>query len=151
MQAASPAQESARLFSLIGVGVDTLQWFAILIMGISAVSVFISLYNSLKERKYDLAIMRTMGASKSKLFLIVLLEGVILTTIGSIFGIALGHLALQLISAYQGASQAQLSGGVFLIQELYLLIVGFGIGLLASLIPAIQAYQADISKILSKN
>jgi len=151
MQAASPAQESARLFSLIGVGVDTLQWFAILIMGISAVSVFISLYNSLKERKYDLAIMRTMGASKGKLFYIVLLEGIILTVIGSIFGIALAHLALELISSYQGASQAQISGTVFLTEELYLLLVGFGIGILASLIPAIQAYQSDISKILSKS
>lgn len=68
MQAASPAQESTRLFSLIGVGVDTLQWFAVLIMLIAAISVFVNLYNSLKERSYDLAIMRTLGASKGKLF-----------------------------------------------------------------------------------
>ncbi|WP_449437466.1 hypothetical protein [Pedobacter steynii] len=49
MQAASPAQESTRLFSLIGVGVDTLQWFALLIMFIAAISVFVNLYNSLKK------------------------------------------------------------------------------------------------------
>ena len=151
MQAASPAKETARLFSLIGVGVDTLKWFAILIMSISAISVFISLYNSLKERKYDLAIMRTMGASRFKLFLIVLLEGIFLTTIGSLAGVLLAHLGLHLIAQYQDSTQAKLSGTVFLIAELYILIVGFGIGMMASLIPAIQAYRSDISKILSKN
>ncbi|RYG07533.1 MAG: ABC transporter permease, partial [Chitinophagaceae bacterium] len=62
LQSASPAMESTRLFSLIGVGVDTLQWFAVLIMLIAAISVFVNLYNSLKERNYDLAIMRTLGA-----------------------------------------------------------------------------------------
>ena len=150
MQAASPAKETARLFSLIGVGVDTLKWFAILIMTISAISVFISLYNSLKERKYDLAIMRTMGASKFKLFFIVLLEGIFLTIIGSLAGVLLAHLGLHLIAQYQDSTQAKLSGTVFLIAELYILIVGFGIGMIASLIPAIQAYRSDISKILSK-
>ncbi|RYF22070.1 MAG: FtsX-like permease family protein, partial [Flavobacteriales bacterium] len=88
MQAASPAQESTRLFSLIGVGVDTLQWFALLIMFIAAISVFVNLYNSLKERSYDLAIMRTLGASKGKLFFIIILEGLILTLIGTIIGVA---------------------------------------------------------------
>jgi putative ABC transport system permease protein len=151
MQAASPAKETARLFSLIGVGVDTLKWFAILIMSISAISVFISLYNSLKERKYDLAIMRTMGASRSKLFFIVLLEGVTLTIIGALLGMMLAHLALHLISQYQDSTQAKLSGAVFLVEEIYVIAVGFGIGIIASLIPAIQAYRSDISKILSKN
>jgi putative ABC transport system permease protein len=151
MQAASPALESARLFSLIGVGVDTLQWFAILIMAVSAVSVFVSLYNSLKERRYDLAIMRTMGASRGRLFLIIMLEGVILTISGSIIGLLAGHLALQFIGHYQDSTQAKLTGDVFLVRETYLLGVGFGIGLLASLIPAIQAYRSNISEILAKN
>ncbi|MGF7079673.1 ABC transporter permease [Mucilaginibacter sp. UYCu711] len=151
MQAASPALESAHLFSLIGIGVDTLQWFAVLIMAISAVSVFISLYNSLKERKYDLAIMRTMGASKIKLFLIIIFEGVLLTVIGAVIGLVVGHLTLELIGRYQDSTQAKLSGNVFLVRETYLIGVGFGIGLLASIIPAIQAYQSNISKILAKN
>jgi putative ABC transport system permease protein len=151
MQAASPALESARLFSLIGIGVDTLQWFAILIMAISAISVFVSLYNSLKERKYDLAIMRTMGASKTKLFLIIITEGLCLTVIGALAGLLLGHLTLQLVGHYQDSTQAKLSGSIFLVQEIYLVGVGFGIGLLAALLPAVQAYRSNISKILAQN
>lgn len=151
MQAASPAQESTRLFSLIGVGVETLQWFAVLIMLIAAISVFVNLYNSLKERKYDLAIMRTLGASRGKLFLIIIAEGIILTLAGTIIGIALGHLALQFIGNYQESSQARLSGLIFLKDEIYLFVAGLAIGIFAAIIPAIQAYRSNISRILSKN
>lgn len=151
MQAASPAQESTRLFSLIGVGVDTLQWFAVLIMLIAAISVFVNLYNSLKERSYDLAIMRTLGASKGKLFSLIILEGLILTLIGTIIGIALGHGILQLISSYQESSQAKMNGLIFIKEEFYLLAAGLAIGVVAAVIPAVQAYRSNISKILAKN
>jgi putative ABC transport system permease protein len=151
MQAASPAQESTRLFSLIGVGVDTLQWFAVLIMLIAAISVFVNLYNSLKERKYDLAIMRTLGASRTKLFLIIIAEGIMLTLAGTIIGIALGHLVLEFIGSNQESSQAQLSGFVLLYNEIYLFAAGLAIGIFAAIIPAVQAYRSNISKILAKN
>src|SRR5690606_12111345 len=82
MQAASPAIESSRLFSLMGVGLDSLAILAYIIMLIAGLSVFISLYNALKERKYDLAIMRSMGASKTKLFSLVLVEGLVITWVG---------------------------------------------------------------------
>ncbi|ATP55286.1 ABC transporter permease [Pedobacter ginsengisoli] len=151
MQAASPAQESTRLFSLIGVGVDTLQWFALLIMFIAAISVFVNLYNSLKERSYDLAIMRTLGASRTKLFLIVIAEGIMLTLAGTIIGIALGHLALEFIGSNQESSQARLTGFILLGDEAYLFAAGLAIGIFAAVIPAVQAYRSNISKILSKN
>lgn len=151
LQSASPAMESTRLFSLIGIGVDTLQWFALLIMLIAAISVFVNLYNSLKERSYDLAIMRTLGASRTKLFIIVILEGLILTIAGTIAGIALGHFALELIAHYQESSQAKLTGMVFIASEVYLLLAGLAIGIFAAIIPALQAYRANISKILAKN
>lgn len=151
MQAAAPAQESTRLFSLIGVGVDTLQWFAVLIMLIAAISVFVNLYNSLKERSYDLAIMRILGASKTKIFIIVIAEGIMLTVVGTILGILLGHIVMEIIGSYQESGQAKLSGLVFLNKELYLFVAGLLIGIFAAVIPAIQAYRSNISRILSKN
>lgn len=150
MQAASPAMESARLFSLIGVGLDTLKWFAFLIMAISALSVFISLYNSMKEKKYDLAIMRCLGASKTKLFFLVILEGLMITTLGTILGLLIGHLSLELIGAYQESSQARLTGIYFTPEECYLLLSGVGIGIVASIIPALQVYRVDVSETLTK-
>ncbi|MGN7986758.1 ABC transporter permease [Pedobacter sp. 22226] len=151
MQAASPAMESARLFSLIGVGIDTLQWFAILIMAIAALSIFISLYNAMKERKYDLAVMRCLGASKPKLFFLVMFEGILVTLIGACFGLVIGHIALEVIGTYQESSQAKLTGLTAVPQEVYLIWIGLFIGALASLIPAMQIYKVDIAQTLTKD
>ncbi len=151
MQAASPAMESARLFSLIGVGIDTLQWFAVFIMAIAALSIFISLYNAMKERKYDLAVMRCLGASKSKLFFLVMFEGILVTLIGACLGLLIGHIALEVIGAYQQSSQAKLTGMTAVPQEVYLIWTGLFIGTLASLIPAMQIYKVDIAATLTKD
>ena len=82
LQAALPNIEVNRLFSLLGVGVDTLRGLAIVIMLISGISVFVSLYNSLKERRYEMALMLSMGATRAQLFGMLLLEGLVLALIG---------------------------------------------------------------------
>lgn len=151
MQAASPARESARLFALLGVGVETVRWFAVALMLLSGVSVFVSLYNSLRERVYDLAIMRVMGASRGIVLAMILLEGALLTTFGSLAGILLGHGALQCIGYWQGSPQARLDGLAFMPEEGWLLLAGVLIGLVAALLPAVQAYRIDISQTMSKS
>lgn len=150
LQAASPAFETARLFSILGVGVDILLGFAYVLIFISALSVFIALYNSLKERRYDLAIMRSMGASRVKLFVSILLEGVTLTLLGSIAGLILGHAILVILgSAVEETQKAGITGFVFYTGEWIILAGSLFLGVVCALIPAIQAYRTDISKVLA--
>lgn len=152
MQAASPSFEAARLFSILGVGIEALTGFAYVLIFISALSIFIALYNSLKERKYDLAIMRSMGASRSKLLWATQLEGVTLTLCGSVLGIALGHVALYLFTTLVSESQtAGVSAFIFYKEELDLLAGSLVLGILCSLIPSFQAYRTDIHKVLAGN
>lgn len=150
MQAASPSFEAARLFSILGVGVEVLTGFAYVLIFISGLSIFLALYNSLKERKYDLAIMRSMGASRGKLVWITQLEGVTLTLCGSVLGVMLGHTALYLFTLLVSESQtAGVSTFVFYTEELYLLAGSVVLGIICSLIPSWQAYRTDIHKVLA--
>jgi putative ABC transport system permease protein len=150
MQAASPAFEAARLFSILGVGVEALTGFAYVLILISALSIFIALYNSLKERQYDLAIMRAMGASRTKLLVATQLEGVALTVLGSLMGLALGHVVLYAFTMLVSESQKTgLSAFVFYSEELYLFIGSVVLGMLCSFIPSYQAYRTDIHKVLA--
>jgi len=152
MQAASPSFEAARLFSILGVGVEAMTGFAYVLIFISALSIFIALYNSLKERQYDLAIMRSMGANKSKLFIATLMEGTILTLLGSIIGLSLGHGVLYLFTALVEESQkAGISAAIFYTAEIWLLGGSIVLGIVCSLIPAFQAYRTDIHKVLAGN
>jgi putative ABC transport system permease protein len=152
MQAASPSFEAARLFSILGVGIEALTGFAYVLIFISALSIFIALYNSLKERKYDLAIMRSMGASRAKLVWATQLEGVVLTFCGSVLGVALGHVVLFLFTTLVTESQtAGVNAFVFYVEELYLLMGSVVLGIICSLIPSWQAYRTDIHNVLAGN
>lgn len=152
LQAASPAFETARLFSILGVGVDILMGFAYVLIAISGLSIFIALYNSLKERRYDMAIMRSMGATRSKLFVSIILEGGLLTLLGSIIGLLTGHGVLIILSTVVEETQkAGISGLVFYTQEWIILGGSLLLGLLCAIIPAVQAYRTDISKVLASN
>jgi putative ABC transport system permease protein len=152
LQAASPAFETARLFSILGVGVDILTGFAYVLIIIAALSIFIALYNSLKERRYDLAIMRSMGATRRKLFLSILLEGGVLTLLGSAIGILLGHGALVILSTlFEETQKAGITGFIFFPEEWIILVGSLLLGLLCAVIPAVQAYRTDISKVLAGN
>ncbi len=148
LQAASPPYETARLFNIIGVGVDVVNVLGLIIIILSATSVFIALINSLKERKYELAIMRSMGASQAKIFMLILTEGIVLTIIGSLCGFGLAHLGFGVL--VNSMEQIQTSGMFFVEDEYYVMLGSLAVGIFASIIPAFLAYKSDISETLSK-
>ncbi len=148
LQAASPPYETARLFNIIGVGVEVVNILGIVIIILSAVSVFIALINSLKERKYELAIMRSMGAGRAKIFVMILIEGFILTIIGSLFGFVLAHGGFGILGS--SIDQIQTSASFVVTEEYYVFGGSLIVGIFASLIPAILAYKADISETLAR-
>jgi len=152
MQAAVPAIEVSRLFTLMGVGMDTLRGIAFFIILISGISVFVSLFNSLKERKYELALMRSMGASRGKLFMLVLLEGLILSALGFVLGMLMSRFGLQFLSGLMESNYHYgLEAWAFLPQEWFLFAATMGIGIVAALLPALQAFNMNISKTLASS
>jgi putative ABC transport system permease protein len=150
LQAASPAFETARLFSILGVGIDLLMGFAYVLVFTSGLSIFIALYNSLKERRYDMAVMRSMGASRRKLFTSVLAEGVLLTALGSGAGLIMGHgLLIALSILVEQPQKVGITGFIFYREEWIILVGSLLLGAICALIPAWQAYRSDISRVLS--
>lgn len=151
MQAAAPAYEISKLRNMIGIGTEGIRLIALLIALVSAISIFISLYRSMKERKYELALMRVMGGSRTKLFLLVILEGLILAILGWIIGTVLAHLGIEFTARYLMEDfRYSFTGYRFLVQEWYLLFASLGIGFVAAVIPAWQASKTDINETLMK-
>ena len=151
MQAASPAYESARLLDLVGVGVTTLQWFAAIMMASAALSVFVALTSALQERRYDLALLRTLGARPASLASLTLAEGVTLLVTGVILGLALGHGAAHALGAWLAQSGSMpLTGLAWAPGETILVAATLGGGLATCLVPAVQAYLSDPASLLAK-
>jgi putative ABC transport system permease protein len=151
MQAASPAYESARLLDLIGVGVDTLRWFALILMASAALSLFVALTSALQERRYDLALLRTLGARPASLAMLTLAEGVTLLIAGVILGSALGHGATHALGLWLAGSGSWPLTGLTWVPEEALLAAGVvAIGALTCLAPAVQAYFSDPASLLAR-
>lgn len=151
LQAASPAYETARLFSIVGIGVDVLRAFALVLILAAGLSVFIGLYNALEERRYDLAVMRTLGASRARVMSLLLSEGVLLALAGGLLGIAAGHMATEVLGrALAAAGRGTMSGWIFLEEEAWLLAFALITGFVAAALPAWRAWRADIAATLAR-
>lgn len=152
MQAAVPSYQINRLLGLMGIGIEALELLAVIIMLVSGISVFISLYNALKERVYELALMRTYGASQWQLSILLLSEGLALIVAGFVLGIAFSRISLWLFtvcSSSQYASSLSVEG--LLWPELWLLAFTLVLGVLSAALPAIKAMRIDISSALQKS
>lgn len=148
-QAVIPYQELYQLNQLIGQGQQILSVVAYISLVIAAATIFLSLYGAIVERRRDLAVLRALGASRSRVFLLVILESGLITLLGALAGLGLGHLTAWLISnAIRDASAIQ----VILAFSGYepLLVIGIvGLGLLAGLLPATAAYRAEAARYLA--
>ena len=150
MQAAIPLFEINRLTSLIGFGINTINIIALIIMLVSGISIFITLFNSLKKRRYELALMRVHGATRIQLIKLIFLEGLSLSVLGTFFGLLISRFSLVIISSFTNQNQSFTNIDLSMINsELLLLIAALIIGFIASLIPALSVYKINIPKILS--
>jgi putative ABC transport system permease protein len=151
MQAAVPAFEMNRLYAMLGTGEKALKLLAWVIVLVSGLSIFIALFNGLKERRYELALLRVMGASRRKIWSLILIEALLLTLIGTCIGLLLSHAAMHVFSDYlKAAFHYAFTGFIWLREETWLFGAALLIGLLAGILPAWIAYRSDISKTLGK-
>ncbi len=150
LQAAVPSYEISRLFKLFGFGIETLTYLAYLIIIVSGFSLFINLFNSMNDRKYEMALIRTLGASRFQLSRMIIFESLILTIAGFAIGLLFSRFGVMFVSSLMDESiNYNLDSIKILNEEYWLLGLSFLIGLISSLIPAIQVYKMNISKILA--
>jgi putative ABC transport system permease protein len=150
MQAALPNYELLKLFSLMGIAVNMINILALAIMLVSGLSVFISLYLAFKERTYEMALLRTYGATRSQLLRMVLLEGLFISVFGFLLGMVASRVGLILISILLKSDYLyEFPWALILIEEWYLAGATLVIGIVASLIPAFKVFNINLSKTLA--
>lgn len=151
MQVALPAIEINRLTQNFGIGLNTLRSIALIIMLISFASIFISVYDNLIARKYELALLRTMGSGPSGVFLLLLLEGGLLSFGGAALGLVLSRVGLLVLAELvQDKFRYDWSSIGLLPNEWAIFGVAIFVGLIAAAIPGISALKIDISRTLSE-
>jgi putative ABC transport system permease protein len=123
----------------------------VLIVIISGVSIMVSIYNSMSERRHEIAVMRALGARRSTVMLVVLFESILLALGGGVIGWFAGHVLVGVAGPFI-AGYTGVASGVFEFAPIYELILIPALILLASLVgylPALAAYRTDIGAALT--
>jgi len=149
IMAVVPAMQIMALMSIVGNAEVVLEYVAWFVIIVAMIGVLIAIYNTMESRKGDIAIMRALGASRSHILLIIMLESVVITLIGSILGLLVGHFIVSLIIPYL-ADVAGIVITAFQIDSTqwnYVATVVI-IGAISGLIPALKAYRTEAVKFL---
>lgn len=152
LMAASPAMEINRLYAMMGSGTEALQYMAILIAIVAAISIFISLYTSLKERRYEMALLRVGGAGPGKLFLMIISEGLWIAILGLILGLVAGHAGMHRAGGLlEKGYKYQFTGLQWVPEEMWIIFGALLVGLLAAVLPALQGSRTDLHRTLAES
>ncbi|WP_435624455.1 ABC transporter permease [Flagellimonas sp.] len=150
VQAALPGFEIQRLMGLLGSGAKTINGIALAILLVSGLSIFISLLKTIRERRQELALLRTYGFQTRQLLGLALLEGIFLALIGFILGWVLGRLGIWIVSGYLSATYgyALLIKGPEMV-ELLLMVVILVLAIIATLLASLSIFKLNVAKTLS--
>jgi putative ABC transport system permease protein len=151
VQVANPTYEIDRLFKAIVGNIQiVLIIFAVMVILVAAIGMMVSIYNSMNERRQEIAIMRALGASRGTVMLIILLESILLSLGGGVIGMVIGHgLIAGVGPIISNAVMVVVNPWDFQVEELILIP---GLILLASLVgylPAVVAYRTDVAQSLN--
>ncbi len=150
--AASPIQQIATMLDFFVRPVQyALLALTFLVCIVSAVSILVSIYNSMNERRRDIAVMRALGARRDVVMSVILLESLLIALLGGALGWLIGHvagfLASPMVEERTGIRVGLLSATSSL--EIILLPIIIVLATLAGIVPAFIAYRTDVSKNLT--
>ncbi len=142
LMAIIPGVALSELWQTLGYAELALQIVAIMVVFVGLLGMVITLYNSLNERRREMAILRAVGAGPSRIFALLIFESCLLTVLGCVVGVVLLQLALlvagPILEREFGLSFALLGLGPL---DLSYLSIVCAVGLCMGLLPGLKAYK----------
>ncbi|MGY6561660.1 MAG: ABC transporter permease [Luteibaculaceae bacterium] len=146
MQAALPGIELNRLYKLTGTGVAVMQALAALVFFTAGLSILLTLLSDVRNRYFEMALMRVYGAKPSFLAAVNIWQAIQLVGIGIVFGLVVAKLTPLLLAGFgaNGSAVTSLLITKFTFFDLQLAVVLLIFSILAGLFPAIKAYRLNL-------
>ena len=153
LQAVQPAREISKLLDGI---VGNVQWvllvLALLVVVVAGIGILVSIYNSMNDRRHEIAVMRALGASRLTVMLVILMESILLSLGGGVAGLLLAHGLIGLLGPLI-VEQTGVAVGMLQLQaaELWLIPSLIVLASVVGYLPAVVAYKTDVAKSLAAN
>lgn len=141
------AAEMADLFNKIGWIHSVLQLVAYLIVAVAAASLLAAIYNTMNERRREMAIMRALGARRFTLFSVIVLESATIAAIGAVLGYLVYFLILSVVAVLIRNETGVVLDITAWNVSLWTVPPGaIVVGALSGFIPALKAYRTDVAE-----
>jgi putative ABC transport system permease protein len=146
MMAIIPGVAISDLWDGLSYAENGLKIISAFVVAVGLLGMLISIYNSLNERRREMAILRSVGAGPFIIFALLVLESVLLTLLGIISGVGVMYL---LFFASQSIVESQFGLHLPLaapsITEWTYLSLVLALGLVLGAVPAIRAYRNTLA------
>jgi putative ABC transport system permease protein len=137
----------SELFDKIGWFDRVLALVAYLVAFVAVTSVLVSLYNSMNERRREIAILRALGARRFTVFGAIVLEAAAITALGVLGGfVVYAVIATGVASVIRAQTGVVLNPLTFSPVMLWAPGVMLALGTLAGMVPAMKAYRTPVAE-----
>jgi putative ABC transport system permease protein len=140
----------AELFDKIGWFDRVLTLVSYLVAIVATASILAGIYNSMNERRREIAILRALGARRLTIFTVILLEAATISAIGMAVGFVVYGVIVTVVAgvmrAQTGVVIEPLKFNAVMLWAPAMLIA---LGALAGIIPALKAYRTDVAENLT--
>lgn len=143
---ASPSTEIGKLFRIVS-NVDMIfVAMSAVVMVSSGIGIMLSLYNSMNERRRQIAVLRVLGCSRGRVFGLVITESAVIGMIGAVAGLAVAVVGGWLVA---GALKEQLGLVVTPVYApavmLTVVLATVALAAVAGVVPAVLAYRTPVA------
>ena len=151
-QVAWPQDVVPKFLRQIGNAADALAVIAWLVLLVAAVSITVAIYNTMNERRREIAIMRSLGARRFQILAIITGEATLLSFFGAVLGLVACHSAEYFTQGIvEDLTGVYLDWTLFQMWELWLVLGVSGIGAIAGLAPAVKGSMTQVADNLAQN
>jgi putative ABC transport system permease protein len=151
-QGAWPQDVIPRFLRQVGSAADAMAVVAWLVLFVAGISTSVSIYNTMNERRREIAIMRSLGARRSQIAAIIVGEAAMLAGVGALLGVLACHLvALAMRGMVEDRTGVWLDWTAFAPRELILVAAVTLLGAVAGLLPAIKGSLTQVADNLTPN
>jgi putative ABC transport system permease protein len=141
-----PGVALQELWQIVGIAETALIGVSAMVVITAMIGMMATIFSSLNERRREMAIFRAMGARPRVVLGLLVLEAVLMASLGAIFGLALLYVGL-----FIGQPLIDSAFGLWLpiepptLREAWVMLCVIAAGAIVSMVPALRAYRMSLA------
>jgi len=144
---ASPTDQIRQLFAIVSNVDQIFVAMAAVVMVSSGIAIMLALYNSMEQRRRQIAVLRVLGCSRPRVFGLIVTESAMLGALGAALGVALAVAGGRVVAAVMKQRLGLVvEPALPLAETLGVVVATIALAAAAGIVPAIMAYRTPVAK-----